>query len=104
MFGELYDYISLLFSRCWPKVEGTVTAINLRSDPELRLVVLYQFSIGSDGPYTGESSWAPQPGDIDSTDLSGRLSVGQSVTIRYRADDPSVNTLDRALWNELDVL
>jgi Protein of unknown function (DUF3592) len=104
MFGELYDGISLLFSRRWPKVEGRITAVNLRSHPEFRLVVLYQFSIGSDGPYTGESSWASQPGDIDSTDLSRRLRVGQFVTVRYRADDPSVNTLDRALWNELDVL
>jgi len=104
MFNDLYDSISLLFWRWWPTVEGTITAVNLRSGSEPALFVTYEFSVDQDGPYTGESSWPFRPGDTDVTNLSGRLRVGQPLTIRYRSDNPSVNTLDRALWNELDTL
>ena len=78
--------------------------MNFRQASEPALFISYEFSVGQDGPYTGESSWPSRPGDTDVTNLSERLRVGQPLTIHYRPDDPSVNTVDRALWNELDVL
>ena len=29
MLNDLYDYVSLLFSRWWPTAEGVITAVHL---------------------------------------------------------------------------
>lgn len=100
MLSELYDSISLLFWRRWPTVEAVITAVNMRTGREPRLIVAYEFSVGNDGPYTGEASWPALPGDSDASCISDRLRVGQPVTVRYRPDDPSVNTVDHMLWWE----
>jgi hypothetical protein len=104
MFSDLYDAASRIFWWRWPKADGAITAVNLRLDDEAELVVLYEFSVGSDGPYSGESSWAPGAFHTDVTSVSDKLRVGQSVTVRYRRDDPSINTLDRPLWRDWDNL
>jgi len=88
MFDELFDYISLWFSWRWPKADGVITAVYLnpvRDGPQAR--VAYEFSVGGDAPYTGESPWFG-----DTVFLNGL--VGQAVTVRYRKSDPSVNKLD----------
>jgi hypothetical protein len=65
VFEDLYDKISTLWSWRWPETIGEVTAVDVErvQDPEggatLRLAVAYKFSIGDDGPYTGESFWQP---------------------------------------------
>jgi hypothetical protein len=102
VFEDLYDSISKLFSRRWPTSEGIVTAIDIESvssrhTAALRLAVSYQFSLDDDGPYTGESFWEPSSSARVLT-AKDSLQVGQSVVVRYRPDDPSVNTLDRRFW------
>jgi hypothetical protein len=66
MFAELYDALSFLFSWRWPEAVGEVTEVDVEcikhrvSDIETwRLAVAYKFSLGIDGPYAGESFWAP---------------------------------------------
>jgi len=88
MFSELYDK---MFSQRWPEAEGTITRAYL--DPHERggLTVAYEFSIGEDGPYTGESQCADVV-DID------RFKIGQTVLVRYRKDDPTVNKIDPGFW------
>jgi hypothetical protein len=85
MFGDLYDSISLLFSQRWPKAEATITAVNRGINGEL--MVIYEFSVDGDGPYTGESA------SSDDTVFINTL-IGQRVMVRYRKGDPSVNKLD----------
>ncbi len=108
MFDEIYDIISLSWSWRWPVAQGFVTAIDVERDrlrKKARLAVAYEFSIGEDGPYTGESFWRPvfceerKAGD-------GRklIHLRQSVLVRYRPTDPSVNKLDggiRALFKSI---
>lgn len=102
MFSDLYDSISLLFSRRWPKAEGVITAVDARTiyfkgqASGFRLVVVYEFSIGADGPYTGESA-SPQFRE-DGMNITDQFAVGRAVSVRYRADDPSVNKLDPRTW------
>ncbi len=63
MFNDLYDAISLLWSWRWPVAEGEVTAVDIermrhdRNSDTARLAVAYEFSVGDDGPYTGECFW-----------------------------------------------
>ena len=110
MFSALYDYISLLFSWRWPRAEGEVTAVdarpeqNARGGQHLRLVVVYKFSIGKDGPYTGETAWPSLYQDVNLTDVNEKLRVGQAVPVRYRPDDPSINRVDRSFWLDFEGL
>jgi len=63
----------------------------------VRLAEAYKFSIGDDGPYTGESFWTPafSIGQLKSVRNAKRaLHIGQRVPVRYRGDDRSVNALD----------
>jgi len=61
MFNDLYDVISLAWSWRWPVANGVITAVDVerfRSSNgrySARLAVAYEFSVGDDGPYTGES-------------------------------------------------
>lgn len=97
MFEDLYDKMSLLFSWRWPLAEGAVTAVDVERNREkktARLAVAYEFSVGEDGPYTGESFWTPAFAQERSVAAARRkLRPHQRVTVRYRPDDPSVNTL-----------
>ena len=104
MFSNFYDYVSLLFYWLWPKAEGVVTTLDVRREQETRLVVRYKFSVGSDGPYTGESSWPLLAGGGQVMNLGDALREGQPVTVRYRKDDPSVNKLDRTVWRAFEGL
>lgn len=108
MFGELYDAISFLWSWRWPEEKGQITAVTVeriedhRGDVRLRLALAYKFSVNGDGPYTGESFWNPDF-CVNRRVMAARRRVrrGQSVIVRYRADDPSVNTLDARAWKGL---
>lgn len=110
MFRNLYDYISLMFSWRWPKAEGVITAVDLRrvtNDDggvnKVRLVIVFKFCLGDDGPYTGESG-SPYLCSIDLMDVNQQLRTGRPVIVRYRPDDPSVNRLDRSVWQEFEGL
>lgn len=106
VFSDLYDAVSMLWSWRWPTSEGEVTAIDIetvtrrQNQETLRLAVAYKFSLGEDGPYTGESFWEPGYSARVLT-AKDNLKVGQPVTVRYRRDKPSVNTLDRRVWQDL---
>ena len=103
MFEGLYDLISLLWSWRWPQVAGQVTAVDVEKvGRALRLAVAYKFSVGEDGPYCGESFWSPAlAGDGRVLEARRKIRVGHSVQVRYRPDDPSVNTMDGSVWNRL---
>ncbi len=64
-----------------------------------RIRVDYKFSIGEDGPYTGESVWTPSASLA--TNFNEKFGVGKSVIVRYRRTNPSVNKLDRNVWKDL---
>jgi len=108
MFDDLYDAISMMWSWRWPTSEGEVTAVDLerirhansRNDT-LRLAIAYKFSLGDDGPYTGESFWRPSF-CVKRRVFAARhkIRLHQHVTVRYRPDDPSVSTLDRSVWQD----
>jgi hypothetical protein len=108
VFKNLYDSLSLIFSGHWPVATGEITAIDIeavRTDRGgHRLAIAYKFSVGDDGPYTGESFWRPSM----SLDEEGRLAAAKralnerrSVLVRYRPDDRSVNRLDRSVSRAL---
>lgn len=82
----------------WPLARGRITAIDVERNREkrtARLAVAYEFSVGADGPYTGESFWRPQFAEEKGVGIARkRLRLHQEVTVRYRPDDPSVNSLD----------
>ena len=65
MFDDLYDAVSVLWSWRWPVADGEITAVDIERTRDsdgrqsIRLAVAYKFSIGDDGPYTGESFWTP---------------------------------------------
>jgi hypothetical protein len=99
MFEDLYDRISVLWSRLWPVADGIVTEViseRLGRDGErARLAVAYEFSVESDGPYTGECFWTPAFFPLSRVSSARRrLRSRAPVRVRYRPDDPSVNTLD----------
>jgi len=101
MFDDLYDAISLLWSWRWPIADGQVTAVDIeriahsRGGDTARLAVAYEFSIGDDGPYTGECFWVPTFCSLKRVGPARRrVRVHEPLRVRYRPDDPSVNTLD----------
>jgi hypothetical protein len=102
MFSDLFDYISLLFYWQWPSAEGEITAARIMAGSrQLRLE--YRFSLG-DGYYTGECgcpSWYAGSGAIN---INEAFRIGQPVTVRYRRDNPSINKLDRSVWQALEGL
>jgi hypothetical protein len=108
MFSDLYDVVSLLWCWRWPVAEGELTAIEIepfgiKPDKDtIHLAVAYEFSVGNDGPFTGETFWRPLfPSVKRMLDAKDRLHISQQVLVRYRSDDPSVNRLDRRVWQDL---
>jgi uncharacterized protein DUF3592 len=104
MFEELYDRMSLLFSWGWPTATGEITAVDVervgdQQHHRFRLAVAYKFWVAGDGPYTGESFWDPKICSYKRV-LAARhkVRVRRRVLVRYRPDDPSVNTVDRDVW------
>jgi hypothetical protein len=108
MFDDLYDALSVFWSWKWPTANGQVTEVlaerirHPRGGDTFRLSVAFKFSIGEDGPYTGESFWAPAFCQKKRV-IAGRRKTrtGQNVLVRYRSDDPSVNRLDSSVWRRL---
>ena len=106
MLNDLFDAFSYLWSWRWPVADGQVTAVDIERIGEgrnkiFRLAVAYEFSLGEDGPYTGESFW--QPAFLAKTRVQNtarRFHLRQQVAIRYRPDDPSINRLDRSVWHK----
>ena len=99
MFEDLYDAISRLWSWTWPCADGRVTEVLGehigRDQDRARLAVAYEFWVGRDGPYTGECFWTPLFSEIKRVAAARRkVHRRQKVRVRYRPDDPSVNTLD----------
>jgi len=109
MFEDLGDAIRMQFRFLWPTADAEVTEVDIErvGDPDdgrLRLAVCYKFYVGEDGPYTGESFWEP----IFTFKLAEHMREAKRkmkhkhmVPVRYRADDPSQNRLDREAWREL---
>ena len=99
MFEDLCDAVSRLWSWSWPCADGKITDVLGerigKNQDRARLSVTYEFWVGSDGPYTGECFWKPVFFEIKRV-AAARKSVhrNQRVHVRYRPDDPSVNTLD----------
>jgi hypothetical protein len=101
MFDDLYDTISLMWSWRWPVADGEVTAVDIerinrnRCSETVRLAVAYEFSIGDDGPYTGECFWRPAFSPVKRAAAARRkLRIREPLRVRYRPDNPSVNKLD----------
>lgn len=109
MFGEVYDAISRVWSWRWPEVMGEVTAVDVEriksiygGTVRLRLAVAYKFSVNDDGPYTGEALWNPAFCPNRRVRAARHnIRVRHQVIVRYRPDDPSVNTLDHRIWQSL---
>jgi hypothetical protein len=106
MFDALYDALSMIFSSSWPMADGVVTAANVRrdnsGDGEFVLEVAYKFSLVDDGPYVGLSAWCGALSDEQrARDAMRAFHVGQTVLIRYRRSDPSVNKMDSSAWQGL---
>jgi hypothetical protein len=108
MFEDLYDKISLLWSWRWPETIGDITAVDIerikdsQGNVTLQLAIAYKFSIGDDGPYTGESFWQPAFCSKKRVMAARRcIRIHQQVPIRYRPDDPSVNRLNGNTWQSL---
>ena len=99
MFDVLRERLSLTLSRYWPTAEGKITRIYL--DPtQGDFQVTYEFSLENDGPYTGQCYppfWFGGTAVVNTESL-----VGNTVLVRYRRSDPSVNTLDRGFWQDLE--
>ncbi len=91
MFEDLRDYVSRLCFWRLVTTEGTITGVEI-DRVSGRVLIYYRFSVGDDGPYTGVhfAEGFPLPRVKD-------LNVGQTITVRYRRDDPSLNTPDRDL-------
>src|SRR5215470_2500864 len=99
MFREIYDAVSVLWVWRWSVVNGQITSVDVEQtkNHEYRLSVTYKFSIGDDGPYTGEGFWTPAlsyHGLEKVKRAQAALQIGQRVEVRYRPDDPSVNRLN----------
>src|SRR6202035_3044291 len=102
MFSDLYDNISLLFSWRWPCAEGEITAVRMLGGSG-RLRLEYRFLLG-DGSYIGEAGCPSWSVGTAAVNIHERFPIGQAVTVRYRRDNPSVNTLDRGVWQDLEGL
>ena len=92
----------------WPTSQGKITAVDVeriahsRGGETVRLAIAYKFSLGDDGPYTGESFWRPVLCSKKRIIAARRtIRVGRPIIVRYRSDDPSVNKLDRQAWRDL---
>jgi len=92
---------ALLWSWRWPVTEGEVTAADIervrhyRGGDTARLAVAYEFSVGDDGPYTGECFWDPAFCSVKRVAAARwKVRIRHRLRVRYRHDDPSVNTLD----------
>jgi hypothetical protein len=108
MFEDLYDAVSLSWSWKWPIAEGKITAVDVERRTSrngvdnMRLAVAYEFSVGDDGPYTGESFWAPSFfRNRRVIKAKRKIRVRQTVVVHYRPDNPSINKLDRTAWDDL---
>jgi len=110
MFEDLYDAISRVWSWRWPLADGEVTEVILErirhrtanNRDTIRFAIAYEFSVGNDGPYTGESFWHPLfPSMKRMQKAKGKFHKHQRVLVRYRSDDPSINTLDGRVWQDL---
>ncbi|MGA7908645.1 MAG: hypothetical protein WCA16_14645 [Candidatus Sulfotelmatobacter sp.] len=98
MFEDLFDKISLIWSPLWPETDGIVTEVLAehlgRDRDRARLAVAYEFWVGSDGPYTGECFWTPVFFEIKRVGAARKkVHRRDKVRVRYRATNPSVNTL-----------
>ncbi|MFB3815330.1 MAG: DUF3592 domain-containing protein [Terriglobales bacterium] len=108
MFDDLFDAVSCLWSWRWPEAVGQIPEVEVeriqhnQGGDTCRLAVAYKFSLGADGPYTGESFWTPAF-FVNRRVIAARYKfhIGQPVVVRYRPDDPSVNKLDRRMWQNL---
>ena len=106
MFNDLFDALSYLWSWRWPVADGEVTAIDIERIGEgrnktFRLAVAYEFSLGADGPYTGESFWQPAFfAKRRVQNAARRFHRRQQVAVKYRPDDPSINRLDHSVWQK----
>ncbi len=86
---------------------GKVTAVCIERIRDNRrdhyqLAVAFKFSIGGDGPYTGESFW--KPGYLEKRRVIAarkKVRLGQPVPVCYRSDDGSVNMIDRRAWKKI---
>jgi len=99
VFEDLYDLVSRLWSWSWPCADGKVTEVLGerigRNQDCARLAVAYEFWVSRDGPYTGECFWTPAVFEIKRVSAARKnVHRHQKVRVRYRPDDPSVNTLD----------
>jgi hypothetical protein len=108
MFEDLRDSVSFLWSWRWPYTEDQVTAADIerikrsRGVARIRLAIAYEFSVGDDGPYTGESFWEPLFFPRKRVAAARhKFHLRRSVIVHYRVDDPSVNRLDRSVWKGL---
>ncbi len=105
MFEDMRDLLSFLWSWHWPAATGQVTAVDVErikhpgGNDTIRLAIAYKFSIGNDGPYTGEGFWRPSFSALRRiTSAKHQLHVGRPLSVRYCPDDPSVNKLDSDIW------
>src|SRR3989442_13525566 len=104
MFSDLLDALSYLWSWRWPVADGQVTAVDIERVGEgrnktFRLAVAYEFSLGADGPYTGESFWQPAFfAKRRGQNTARRFHRRQQVVVRYRAGDPTLKPLGRSVW------
>ena len=106
VFEELDDSLSKLLSSRWPTAEGEVTAASVKRDAgedvTYDVEVSYKFSVGKDGPYVGIAVWTGAlSNEQRAKDAEHALHAGRPVLVRYRPDDPSVNALDRSVWDQL---
>lgn len=103
MFRDLYNSASMVLSWRWPRAEGVVTTVRVapyRSG--LKIVLEYKFSVDEQGPYAGESEAPSWFGGTEMLNVNKAFQIGQSVTIRYRRDDPSINTIDWSWWQDIE--
>jgi hypothetical protein len=108
MFDDLYDAVSMFWSWRWPVADGEITAVDIERNRDsdggetVRLAVAYKFSLGDDGPYTGESFWTPTYAQKTRVARARRrFRLRQKVRVRYRPDDPSVNRLSGGVKGQL---
>ena len=101
--ANCHEALSYLWSWGWPEEKGEITAADVERpknrNGNLHLAVAYKFSVNGDGSYTGESFWTPALATKRRV-LAARhkIRLGHPVDVRYTADDPSVNRLDRDAW------
>ena len=102
MFSDLRDSISLLFYWQWPRAEGEITAVHIVSGSG-KFLLDYRFSLG-DGSYAGEAGCPVWHAGTGAINIQDRFPIGHAVTVRYRRDNPSINKLDRSVWEDLEGL